>query len=226
MRAPRPTELLDAWESSSGGDWNVRATALVRLGDEGLCEKDALALSVAERDAGLLGLHTRLFGAGLHGVTSCPACGAELELALDVDDLLSSESGEAIEVAGIVARLPTVGDVEAAAGCSGAAEARRLFAERATGAEVDDETIAAVSSALAEIAGPADVVVEVVCPSCGNESEAPLDVGAFVWAEVDAAARATLLEVDTLARAYGWSEREVLELTRARRRRYVELAET
>ena len=46
---------------------------------------------------------------------------------------------------------------------------------------------------------------------------------AFVWAEVDAAAQRLLHEVDVLARAYGWTEPEVLALSEARRAAYLRL---
>ena len=43
------------------------------------------------------------------------------------------------------------------------------------------------------------------------------------WAELDAWARRLLLDVHTLARAYGWSERDILQLTETRRQFYLNL---
>jgi hypothetical protein len=227
MATPGPTELLDTWEAGSAGNATARATALLRLADGCFSEADALEVDVGARDAALLRLHRSLFGPTLAGVTSCPACADELELALDAGELASSYvPAEPVEAAGLVARLPTGRDLSAAGRAATVAEARTLLAARSTGAELDDDAVAAVSSALGETAGPADALVALRCPSCGHEWEAPLDVAAFVWIEVDAAARATLLEVDALARAYGWTEREVLELPRARRRGYLELVES
>ena len=70
----------------------------------------------------------------------------------------------------------------------------------------------------------AEVLVDVVCPGCETEFVADLDVGAFVWAEVHARARRLLHEVDVLARAYGWTEAEVLALGDQRREEYLTLA--
>src|SRR5262249_55645931 len=61
-------------------------------------------------------------------------------------------------------------------------------------------------------------------PACGHGWQADLDVGAFVLAEVDAHAARLLGEVHGLAHAYGWSEADILALSTARRRRYLELA--
>ena len=53
---------------------------------------------------------------------------------------------------------------------------------------------------------------------------ADVDVGAFVWAEVRARALRLLQEVDALARAYGWTEAEVLALGERGAAAYLELA--
>ena len=52
-----------------------------------------------------------------------------------------------------------------------------------------------------------------------------MDVGSFVWAELHAHGRRVLREVDVLARAYGWTEAEVLALGERRRAAYLALAE-
>jgi hypothetical protein len=62
------------------------------------------------------------------------------------------------------------------------------------------------------------------CPDCGHAWQAVIDIAPALWAEVQAAAERSLLEVDALAREYGWSEAEVLALPHARRAAYLQLA--
>ena len=62
------------------------------------------------------------------------------------------------------------------------------------------------------------------CPACGRSADVPFVIESFLWREVDAWARRTLRDVHTLARAYGWSERDILALSPARRRLYLEMA--
>ena len=101
-----------------------------------------------------------------------------------------------------------------------------MLLERCAGsAELSGEERAAVAAALAEADPLAEVLVDVACPACGEEFVADLDIGAFVWADVRARAQRLLLEVDALARAYGWTEVEVLALGERRRAAYLELAE-
>jgi hypothetical protein len=49
-----------------------------------------------------------------------------------------------------------------------------------------------------------------------------LDPPSFLWREVEARAACLLDEIDRLARAYGWSERDILGLGDARRAAYLD----
>ena len=78
---------------------------------------------------------------------------------------------------------------------------------------------------LLEAADPlADPRLDVACPACGRHMDASVDPGALLWDDVQAYARSVLGQVHTLARAYGWTEREVLSLSPRRRAAYLEMA--
>jgi hypothetical protein len=62
------------------------------------------------------------------------------------------------------------------------------------------------------------------CEACGHEGSAQLDAGELLWDEIDARAHALLGEVHQLARAYGWTESEILGLSAARRAAYLSMA--
>jgi hypothetical protein len=151
----------------------------------------------------------------------------------------SRESGDAdtVRAAGheVRFRLPDTRDLLAAAGAHDAAAAKRVLVRRCVieasrdGAGVPADAlpadvIAAVERAMAERDPQADVSVALTCPECGHEWAAPLDVGAYVWTEVDQWARRTLADVAALAAAFGWTEADVLRLGPARREAYLELA--
>jgi hypothetical protein len=86
------------------------------------------------------------------------------------------------------------------------------------------DLLARAESAMAEADPLAEVMVGLSCPECGSAFESDLDLGSFVWEEVGARARRLLQEIDTLARAYGWSEADVLALSEHRRSAYLGLA--
>jgi predicted RNA-binding Zn-ribbon protein involved in translation (DUF1610 family) len=208
---------LDLWQEAEGRGPVERALALAavsgRPGDE------LAALPIGHRDALLLELHAEDV---LDATAACPACGEQAEFAVESRALLA-RAGEARPGAW---RPPDSHDVAAAAATADAAAAERVLLERCAGsAELSPDERAAVAAAMAEADPLAEVLVDVSCPACGEEFVADLDVGAFVWAGVRARAQRLLLEVDALARAYGWTEAEVLALGERRRAAYLQLAE-
>ena len=57
----------------------------------------------------------------------------------------------------------------------------------------------------------------------GRNAAEPLEIGEVVLEEIQVLARRLLQEVSWLARGYGWNEDEILRLTPARRRAYLEM---
>jgi hypothetical protein len=90
---------------------------------------------------------------------------------------------------------------------------------------VPEDALAALAEAMGRAAPAADVTLALSCPACGNGWEEGLDVGAVLWAEVAARARTLLREVHTLAAAYHWGEAEILAMTPARRRAYLQMVQ-
>ena len=64
------------------------------------------------------------------------------------------------------------------------------------------------------------------CPACACQWDAAFDPARSLWSFVQSRAEQTLLDVDALARRYGWNEAEVLALSPTRRRAYLQLAES
>jgi hypothetical protein len=81
----------------------------------------------------------------------------------------------------------------------------------------------AVSRAMAEADPLAEVVISLSCPACSTTFDADLDIAAFAWTELRARARRVLHEVAVLARAFGWTEAQVLALPERRRQAYLDL---
>ncbi|HEV8250448.1 MAG TPA: hypothetical protein VGQ15_10790 [Gaiellaceae bacterium] len=214
---------LDLWQEAEGRDPVARSLALAAA--SGGSADEVAALPVGRRDALLLELHA---GAALEATAACPACGEQAEFSVDTQALLA-RNAEAIDpapVASVSWRSPDSRDVAAAASAGDAQAAERILLERCVGAgELEPEARAAVARAMAEADPLAELLVELFCPACGEEFVADLDVAAFVWAGLRARARRLLFEVDVLARAYGWSEADVLALDERRRTAYLELAE-
>ena len=236
------TGLLDAWESGLGVPARERTPVLLAAADPHVPADAHEALPLGARNAQLLALRRWAFGSRLDGVVQCGRCGADLELAVDADELdtapglQNGRSEAAVRADGyeVRFRLPDGRD-DREAGCAGTVDAAyRLLLDRCVttatrdGEPVDlhalpDEVVARVEEAMEERDPSADIRFALECGECGHAFVAPLDVGGFVWAELDQWARRTLVDVATLASAFGWPEEDVLALTPLRRRAYLEL---
>jgi hypothetical protein len=193
-------DLLSLWERGEGHRASRRALAL--LGD------DFAAVPIGRRDAALLELRVAWFGDAFTGVTSCPACGEEIELSFGAEEVRRI----APDSSGV--RLPTTEDLIAIEHLTDVEEARAALLARCGASEEDVERMAALDP-------QADVQIDADCPSCGHRWREPFDIVTFLWTEVAVLARRLLADVHDLASAYHWSERDILALSSARRSAYL-----
>lgn len=245
MTAPSGPELLNTWEAGVAASDADRALLLHALARPSLDMSRLLSTPVGSRDADLLTLRALLFGELAQVRLRCAGCTEELEFALEIRELLTSDgptkendSHEPIEVAlgewNVRFRLPTSADL-LAVGQSAPPEARSLLMERcvvavtrdaqpATAANLPAEVQQELAEAVSQADPDADLRLDAPCPSCGHHTVAVVDAASFLWAELDAWAHGILAEVHLLASTYGWTEPEVLALSPRRRRHYLELA--
>ncbi len=218
------------------------ARCLTRLGPLTEVTPEAVArLTVGDREALAWHLRRQTSGDRVQAVVSCPAdgCGERLDLDLRVGDLLAPpypehppartirvvESGTTWEVR---FRLPTGADLSAVAGVArfdpAAAGERLLAACVLEPAGRLPHTVAeAVATAMADADPQAETRLALTCPACGGAFESVLDAAEFLLAEVNARGGRLLREIHTLARAYHWSEADILGLSPTRRQAYLAL---
>ena len=220
-------EVLSAWERGRALSPAARALALAALGTGE--PEDALAgLPVGDLDARLLDARERTFGAWVEAVASCPECAADLEVRFRVADVRveppDDGTGPLSVTAGgrsLVFRLPRAGDLVRLGGT----DPRRALLDLCLidgPAALSEDDVRAVADAMALADPQADVRLAVTCEACAHAFEAPFDIGGYLWNEIEARALRLLGDVHALARAYGWSEREVLALSDERRGFYLE----
>lgn len=243
MKRLTSADIVEVWEAGQRRAPMARAGALVTAAFPELGARELDALTLGAWHARLLAMRRALFGPTLTGSVACPACKARLEFALDAGELERAAAAEgaepqplALDGAEVRFRRLTAGDLAAAGRCPDAAAARRALAEACVvaatldgepvaAADLPERVVGALGERLAEADPGAETLVELECEGCGERWSAALDIGPFVWSELCARADRLLGEVDALARAYGWTEEEVLGLGPGRRRRYLEMAQ-
>jgi len=237
MRAPSETELLALWESGLVRHSIDRALLLCAWARPELPPTPLADLPLGTINAALLRLRATCFGPRIDAYTDCEACGERLALPLDVGQLLAGAgTGDAqagIEIGGLHFRAATSRDLAAVAdGRDPQSAALRLLqrccveytdAPAPMVADLLPDLIGEVEAGLEALDPAADFGLAVTCDACGHAWVAGLDIGTLLWDEIAARARALLLEIHGLARAYGWSEPEILALSPQRRAAYLGL---
>lgn len=227
--------ILAVWDRARAAKANLqRALILLQLSRASEAE-DVETLTMGQRDSRLLDLREQIFGSDIAALATCSCCGETLESRLQVNDvrLLPTESHDRnirVEQGGQVYefRLPTTRDLHAVSAVRAPEDRRRLLLDRllASGAlpeGIPDSVARKAEDRMAELDPQADIDLAFRCDACGEEFVSPFDIASFLWAELDVWARRTLRDVHTLARAYSWTETEILKLHPWRRQFYLEM---
>jgi hypothetical protein len=224
-------ELLDVREVGAHLPRIERALVLLAAA-HGLSQTEVARWSIGARDARLLELRERTFGPVLEILAECPHCAKTAEASIRIADLLALDE-QAVRADSPAEREWSHGDVhvrfrpitsEDLLAVLHAGESETALLERSIIAGGDSRAIDGESFAAALAAADplADITLAMLCPECATEWSAQLDVVSCVWAELDAWADRAIDDVHRLARAYGWSESQILALSPARRTAYLE----
>jgi len=183
---------------------------------------DVWDLPIGDRDRAIWQVWRQDQRAALEALSACPECGEAVEFTLPDDfappAALAAKAELTLDGRKLTLRMPTSRDLRAAQ--QGAFTLRDLVVEGDKAPELSEETI----EAALEATDPGlDVVIAHGCPACGVKWKQSFDVIRFVWQDCLLRAERLLRDIDIIARAYAWSEADILALSEARRSRYVSL---
>lgn len=236
MAALSSQDILCVWETAARQAPLDRALTLLAAASPRAAREELARLPIGDRDRCLLDLREGTFGRDAIAASTCGGCGQRVEFALALATLRLPRAGLAVgevEASGwhLRFRLPDSTDLAAALGAS---DARRALAAscvleaRRDGVVVGEPdlppaVLSRLAEAMAETDPQAEVLLDFSCPACGGAGRTTFDIAAFLWEEVRAHALRLLVEVATLARAFGWGEADILSMSAVRRRAYLEL---
>jgi hypothetical protein len=215
----------------------VLGHCLVRLGDRAPTRELIRQILVGDRDYLMLQLRRLTLGDHLAAVLACPGCRVKFDVDFSLVNVTVDRRPQdhlfyAMELAGrdgpsrtVRFRLPNGGDQEVVAALD-PADAVKALLERCLDpgeAPADEGAWEVVASAMEGRAPRVEVELELVCPDCGHAFVEPFDLTGFFLDEIRRGSSQLRREVHTLAFYYHWSEADILELTRTRRREYLSL---
>src|SRR5271163_976823 len=219
MRSLSNLGLLEVWERGAVLHPLDRALLALAVATPGEDSSALAAWPLGRRNTALSRLRRVCFGKTLTGWIACPQCGERLEFSLDAEKLYS-DSQDVVEqfvIDGRRFRPMNSFDLASVAGVKDelAASLALLRACCLDSTDFDKskfstDEIDEIGERLAEADPLAEILLDLECSECGNGWDEPFDIAAWLWTEIEARARRLLLDVHTLAAAYGWSESEIL----------------
>jgi hypothetical protein len=242
MLALSASRIIDIWERAAGQHPVDQALTLLGAACPELDSEQLAALSIGRRDGCLMRLRENIFGPNLNGCARCPRCNEALEFTLSTADLAVDPPSDREEPYELVKdeilvrfRLPNSADLRAIARSGDASAARGLLLQRCVvvassgGCPLSCETLpeniaVELAARVAESDSLADIALDLNCAHCGHLWSLVFDIAAFLWIEIDMLAKRLMAEVHALARAYGWSEADILTMGARRRHFYLEMA--
>lgn len=243
MRNLNDEDMLTAWEQGLNRSLLQKTLILLIAAFPETNPETLAGFSIGCRDTCLLLLRERLFGSRLVNNAVCPQCASRLEWEQDIADILvdTSELSANREFSleyddyDISFRLPNSLDLSAIEGITDVQTAeqqlikRCILSAQCAGVSYDagqlpETVVKALNNRIEALDPQAEVRIRLVCPECSHDWEVLFDIASFLWAEINVWAERMLQTVHKLARAYGWTEREILALSPVRRQLYLGMA--
>jgi hypothetical protein len=212
--------------------WLLNA-CLLSIGNRPVESDLVRRLLVADRDYLILQLRRLTFGDQVQAVVPCPACNQKMDIDFHLDDVPVERRPQqacsyTLELANrlVSFRLPTGGDQEAVLGATGDVAVEELLNRCVLddgGDPLSAEERQAVIAEMEQLAPQVDLELDLTCPECAERFLLPFDTTAFFFEEMASKGDALLHEIHALAFYYHWSESDILQLERRRRRAYLAL---
>lgn len=226
MRALANAEVLVLWEQTRGQNPLRQALQCVACVSPELTREQWGELPVGHVCRALFQLRSLMFGPSMPAIARCPQCTERLEFTFQCEAILpeianasAMETTLQLQEEQLQLRLPSTNDLL----CSASATDLLL---RCSTPPVREPLrwLDKASQWIAQADPLAETAIELTCPACQHCWEAPLDIATYLSAELTNLTRRLLRDVHRLASAYGWGEKEILELSAARRSAYLEMA--
>lgn len=242
MRPLLANDIIHVWERGQGKPYLEQAMLLLTAALPHV-DRDQLAdLTIGQRDAVLLALREKTLGPTLQMYDRCAQCSESLEFTVSTSDIRMMEISEEkpaereLRRSGYVVRyrLPDSWDLAFVRELGDVARARSQLLQKCILEARYDETaiwpedlphevVIALTEQMEEDDPQADIQFNVRCPTCGFTWQTIFDIVPYLWTEISVAAQRLLIDVHALACAYGWDQDDILAMSAARRRFYLEI---
>jgi hypothetical protein len=240
MQVPDEAEILALWERGLARHPIDRALLLYAWTRPDLPSSSIPDLPLGTINRALLTLRETCFGPSIIACIDCEHCSSRMEIALDTGQLLAgineddtstgfNDTPAEFEVSSLRFRVPCSRDLATVSGERDLKTAAVKLLEQCCLERPESinagfaNMLTEAEAAMEELDPAADISLSICCEDCGHSWLVDFNIGTLLWDEIEVRARAVLAEVHSLARAYGWTEPEILALSPQRRAAYLDM---
>jgi hypothetical protein len=237
-------ELLQLWEIGNEQTLIEKTLLLLAKTSPEETPGSVAMLSIGERDEMLLTLREHLFGTRLINTATCPHCANMVEWEINSSDLhlqpdppfpVNNYFGFVKDDIQIRYRLPNSNDLARVTQSPNTylSNPDKLLIDCIVDIRHNDKVLEAedlhpdllreLDLQLGKDDPQADIGMLLDCPSCSKNWEAKFDIVTYLWSEIDIWATHLLHEIYLLASSFGWAEKDILNMSKQRRKMYVKL---
>lgn len=240
MKTLGTSELLEVWEWGINKPLIDRILRLLAVSFETDDIEQITSMSIGERDNYLFLLRRNLFGRQMNCTLDCPECGEIIEWESDIDEFCSPDYSTQIthelsfkrEKIELKFRLPTSNDFILTETDSPNDDFSRYLislciteiirdSKHLKKEKLPENILKEIESRMEEADPMANIQLSLSCPNCGHHCNEIFDILSFFWKEIDFWAERLLQDICVLALNYGWSEKDILEMSPLRRQIYL-----
>lgn len=229
------SSILNIWDSCVDKNQAFKGVALASLALNEKNHSNISDWSIEKRDVALFHVRKTLFGNKFSNIAHCPQCNQTVEWDLylqqmgipnliDIPDNLEIP----IKIAdyNLMVRLPNSNDLfsnnkdKIIENCI---LNFKEYNEQLIDQKIPDILVNQISSKYDEICKASNITYHLNCVECEHKWQVIFDIVAYLWKEIDQWAKSFLGQIYMLAKTFGWSETDIINMSDNRRNYYLNL---
>ena len=238
MRPLTADQLLEVWENTWNKSPLERSIHLINAASSHSDLNRIAHYSIGERDARLLLLRKWMFGNRLSNLSNCPSCAEKVEWEMNVEEislqnLREGTNKEVFELDHddfqIKYRLINSLDMlnknftDARSLINNCIVEVRKGNEEFEKVDLPDTIYSAIEREMYQADPQAHIGISLDCPSCEHAWSASFSIMQYIWIEIEVWAKHLLRDIYLIAKNFGWSERDILNMNPNRRQLYLQM---
>jgi hypothetical protein len=243
MKAVSASGILDLWEQEIDQPLLHKTIKLLDLFFPAKDVDSSALLTIGERDLRLFRVREYLFGPIFNNTSVCPVCSEKMEWKNHLNEFNIPEISEngrtrlfdlKSKEIHVQFRLPNSLDIiqiiekseenpkpeNLLRSCIVTAKRKDKEVDKH---KLPQSLLDEVDLKIEKIEPHADIRLKISCVNCEHKWEAGFDIANYLWSEIHSWAGRILNDVYVLASNFGWPEKDILEMSSARRQFYLDM---